>query len=84
MATQKDNAIFDLIQKEKEEVAVIEKYLPAMMSAEEITEAVKAAIAATGATSQKEMGKVMGVVSKQLAGKADNSVVSGIVKGLLA
>ena len=74
----------DLIQKEKEEVAVIEKYLPAMMSAEEITEAVKAAIAATGATSQKEMGKVMGVVSKQLAGKADNSVVSGIVKGLLA
>jgi uncharacterized protein len=74
----------DLIKKEQEEVAVIEKYLPAMMSEAEIREVVKKAIADTGATTQKEMGKVMGVVSKQLAGKADNKVVSEVVKSLLA
>lgn len=74
----------DLIQKEREEVAVIEKYLPAMMSEDEIREVVKQAIATTGATSQKEMGKVMGVVSKQLAGKADNKLVADVVKSLLS
>jgi uncharacterized protein YqeY len=74
----------DLITKEQEEASVIEKYLPAMMSEDEVREAVKAAIATTGATTQKEMGKVMGVVSKQLAGKADNKLVSEIVKSLLA
>lgn len=74
----------DLIAKEQEEVNVIEKYLPAMMSSDEITEVVKQAIATTGATSQKEMGKVMGMVSKQLAGKADNKLVADIVKSLLA
>lgn len=73
----------DLVTKEQEEVSVIEKYLPAMMSEDEIREVVKAAIAATGASSQKEMGKVMGVVSKQLAGKADNKLVADILKGLL-
>ena len=74
----------DLIDKEKEEVEVIEKYLPAMMSEAEVVEVVKQAIAATGATSQKEMGKVMGMVSKQLAGKADNKMVADTVKSLLA
>ncbi len=74
----------DLIDKEKEEVKVIEKYLPAMMSEAEVVEVVKQAIAATGATSQKEMGKVMGMVSKQLAGKADNKLVADTVKSLLA
>ena len=74
----------DLIQKEKEEVAVIEKYLPAMLSEDAIREVVKQAIAATGAISQKEMGKVMGVVSKQLAGKADNKLVADVVKSLLS
>ena len=74
----------DLIVKEQEEVAVIEKYLPAMMSEEEVRAAVQKAIADTGAISQKEMGKVMGVVSKQLAGKADNKLVADIVKSLLA
>jgi uncharacterized protein YqeY len=74
----------DLIAKEQEEVSVIEKYLPAMMSEDEIREVVKAAIASTGATSQKEMGKVMGVVSKQLAGKADNKLVADVVKSLLS
>jgi len=74
----------DLIDKEKEEVAVIEKYLPAMMSEAEVIEIVKQAIASTGATSQKEMGKVMGMVSKQLAGKADNKLVADTVKSLLS
>lgn len=73
----------DLITKEQEEVAVIEKYLPAMMSAEEVTEVIKKIIAETGATSQKEMGKVMGAASKQLAGKADNKLVADTVKSLL-
>lgn len=73
----------DLIAKEQEEAAVIEKYLPAMMSEDEVREVVKQAIASTGATSQKEMGKVMGVVSKQLAGKADNKVIADTVKSLL-
>jgi uncharacterized protein YqeY len=73
----------DLVAKEKEEVAVIEKYLPAMMGEDEIREVVKKVIAETGATTQKEMGKVMGGVSKLLAGKADNKVVSEIVKSLL-
>ncbi|HOV45056.1 MAG TPA: GatB/YqeY domain-containing protein [Ferruginibacter sp.] len=73
----------DLIAKEQEEVAVIEKYLPAMMSEDEVREVVKAAIASTGATTQKEMGKVIGVVSKQLAGKADNKMIADTVKSLL-
>ncbi len=74
----------DLIEKEQEEVNVIEQYLPAMMSEAEIQEVVKKAIADTGATSQKEMGKVMGLVSKQLAGKADNKLVADTVKSLLS
>ena len=74
----------DLATKEKEEVSVIEKYLPAMMSEDEVREVVKKAIAETGATSQKEMGKVMGIVSKQLAGKADNKVIADTVKSLLS
>jgi uncharacterized protein YqeY len=73
----------DLIAKEQEEIAVIEKYLPAMMGEDEIREIVKKAIAETGATTQKEMGKVMGIISKQLAGKADNKLVADIVKSLL-
>lgn len=73
----------DLIVKEQEEAAVIEKYLPAMMSEDEVREVVKQAIATTGATGPKEMGKVMGVVSKQLAGKADNKLVADVVKSLL-
>ena len=74
----------DLAQKEKEEVAVIEKYLPAMMSEEEVRAGVQKIIAETGATSQKEMGKVMGAASKAFAGKADNKLVAEIIKSLLA
>jgi uncharacterized protein YqeY len=73
----------DLITKEKDEVAVIEKYLPAMMSEDEVREIIKKVIAETGASTQKEMGKVMGAAGKQLAGKADNKLVAEIVKSLL-
>lgn len=73
----------DLADPELEEISVIEKYLPAMMSEDEIREVVKAAITQTGASTPQEMGKVMGVVTKQLAGKADNKVVSQLVKQLL-
>jgi uncharacterized protein len=73
----------DLAATEKEEVAVIEKYLPAQMSESEVREAIAKIISETGATSAKEMGKVMGAASKQLAGKADNKLVSQIVKELL-
>ncbi len=74
----------DLAKGETEEIAVIEKFLPQMMSPEEIKIAVQAAIETTGAKSPAEMGKVMGVVSKQLAGKADNKIVSELVKALLS
>ena len=66
------------------QVAVIEKFLPKQLSEAEVTEAVKAIIAEVGATSAKDMGKVMGVATKQLAGKTDGKVISAIVKSLLA
>lgn len=74
----------DLAEAEMAQVKVIESYLPKALSAEEIEAAVKEIIAQTGATSIKEMGKVMGVASKQLAGKADGKAISDIVKKLLA
>ena len=74
----------DLAEKELEEAVVIEAYLPKQMSAEELEVALKAIIAEVGATSAKEMGKVMGVASKQLAGKADGKLISETVKKLLA
>ena len=63
---------------------VIEEYLPKPLTAEEIEAKVKEIIAQTGASSIKEMGKVMGVASKQMAGKADGKMISDIVKKLLA
>lgn len=74
----------DLAGEELAQVAVIESYLPKPLSAGEIEAAVKEIIAQTGATSVKEMGKVMGIASKQLAGKADGKTISGIVRRLLA
>ena len=74
----------DLAEAEMAQVKVIESYLPKALSAEEIEAAVKEIIAQTGATSIKEMGKVMGAASKQLAGKADGNAISDIVKKLLA
>jgi uncharacterized protein YqeY len=74
----------DLAKKESEEIAVIEKFLPKQFSTEELKDAVSAIIASTGATSPADMGKVMGVASKQLAGKADGKAISEVVKLLLA
>ena len=74
----------DLAEEELAQAEVIESYLPQPLSAEDIERAVKKIIAQTGATSMKEMGKVMGIASKQLAGKAEGGIISQIVKKLLA
>lgn len=74
----------ELAEGELAQVAVIERYLPKPLTEQEIEEQVKAIIAQTGASSVKEMGKVMGVASKQMAGKADGKVISTIVRKLLA
>jgi len=74
----------DLAKKESEEIGVIEKFLPKQFSSEELKDAVSAIIASTGASSPSDMGKVMGVASKQLAGKADGKAISEVVKLLLA
>ena len=73
----------DLAIKEKEEIEVIEKFLPKQMSADEIKVVIAEIIAATGASSPANMGKVMGAATKQLAGKADGKTISGLVKELL-
>ena len=74
----------DLASKEKEEMAVIEKFLPKQLDATELKEIVKKIIAETGASSPADMGRVMGVASKQLAGMADGKTISTMVKELLA
>lgn len=74
----------DLAATEKEEIAVIEKYLPAQMSESEIREELKKIIASVGATSAAETGKVMGAASKAFAGRADNKLVAALVKEMLA
>ena len=74
----------DLAQKEQEEIAVIEKFLPKQLSDAEIKNAVEKIIIEVGASSPADMGKVMGVASKQLAGKADGKIISAIVKEILA
>ncbi len=74
----------DLADEYLNQVAVYEKYLPKMMSADELATAVKEIIANVGATSPKDMGKVMGVATKQLAGKADGRAISEMVKSILA
>ena len=74
----------DLAQTEREEIDIIEKYLPAQLSEEELEVEVKAIIEKTGASSMKDMGKVMGMASKALAGRADGRAISTIVKKLLS
>ena len=74
----------DLADEELAQVSVIEEYLPKQMSEAEIEAEVKAIIAETGASSMKEMGKVMGVASKKMAGKADGRLISTLVKKLLS
>lgn len=74
----------ELAEGELAEAKIIEEYLPKQMSEEELEAALKAIIAETGATSAKDMGKVMGAATKQLAGKAEGKAISSKVKELLA
>ena len=73
----------ELAQEELAQVAVMEKYLPRQMSEEEVTAALKEIISSVGASGPQDMGKVMGVATKQLAGKAEGRMISAIVKQLL-
>lgn len=74
----------DLAEVEKEEVAVIEKYLPEALSNADLEKFIQALILSSGATSAKDMGKVIGLASKELAGKADGRAISDMVKKCLA
>lgn len=74
----------DLAGEELAQAAIIEEYLPKQLSEEELTAALKEVIARVGATSAKEMGKVMGTATKELAGKAEGKAISAKVRELLA
>jgi uncharacterized protein YqeY len=74
----------DLAQKEREELIIIEKFLPAQMNEAELRAALQSFITEVGAAGPGDMGKVMGVATKQLAGKADGKMISAMVKELLA
>jgi uncharacterized protein YqeY len=74
----------DLAKKEEEEIAVIEKFLPKQLSAEELKLELQQIIVETGASSPADMGKVMGAATKKLAGRADGKTISATVKELLA
>jgi uncharacterized protein YqeY len=73
----------DLAKTEREEINIIERYLPAQMSPEELEAELKAIIEKTGATSMRDMGKVMGMATKTFAGRADGKSISAKVKELL-
>lgn len=74
----------DLAAKEQEELAIIERFLPQQLTAEELKSELQAIIGSVGAKSPADMGKVMGAASKQLAGRADGKAISEMVKSLLA
>ena len=74
----------DLAEAELAQVAVIERYLPKALTEEELTAALREIIAQVGASSPRDMGKVMGIASKQLAGKAEGSAIAAKVKELLS
>ena len=82
-AIYEQNGRPELAEEEKFQASVIEAYLPKPLSDEELRAVIKEVIAQTGATSLKEMGKVMGLATKQVSGKADNAKVSQIVKEML-
>ncbi|HVG40043.1 MAG TPA: GatB/YqeY domain-containing protein [Chitinophagaceae bacterium] len=84
LAIYQQQAREDLAQKEREEIEVIEQFLPAQMSEEDIKAEVQQIILETGATSPAEMGKVMGLASKKLVGRAEGKAISAVVKELLA
>ena len=73
----------DLAETERQEIKTIEAYLPEQMSIEDLTAVIKEIIAKAGASSMKDMGKVMGMASGQLGGKADGKAISGVVRQLL-
>lgn len=79
-----ENGRPELAENELAEASVLEEYLPKQLSPEELEKEITAIIAETGATGPKEMGKVMGVASKRLAGKAEGRAISEMVKTLLA
>jgi uncharacterized protein YqeY len=84
-ATQyKEASRDDLMQIELDEIAYYEPYLPAQLSDEELEQEIKLIIGTLGASSMKDMGKVMGLASKELAGKADGKRISACVKTLLS
>ncbi len=74
----------DLAEPELAQAAVLEQFLPAQMSEEELRNAIAAIVEKTGASSMKDMGKVMGIASKELAGKADGKAISAAVKEFLS
>lgn len=74
----------DLAKKEQEEISLIEKFLPAQMSADELKKELQLIINETGATSPADMGKIMGIATKKLAGRTDGKAISAAVKELLA
>lgn len=74
----------DLAEEERAQVAVLQEFLPRQLTAEELTASVREIIAETGAASMKEMGKVMGIASKRLAGQADGKDISAKVRELLS
>lgn len=80
----KEQNRMDLYEEENGQLQILNTFLPKQMTDEELTAALKAIIASVGATSPKEMGKVMGVATKQLAGKADGKAISEKVKALLS
>lgn len=82
-AIYKENNRQELYDKEIAEAGILEKYLPAKMSSEELTAVLKTIIDKIGATTPSDMGKVMGVATKELAGKADGKEISQIVRQLL-
>jgi len=73
----------ELVAVEQAEIEIIQTYLPEALSDEEITQIIKDAIAESGASSMKEMGKVMGIVKPKVQGRADMGSISGVIKGLL-
>ena len=74
----------DLAQKEREELEVIERFLPKQLDADQLKEKVKNIIQVNGASSPSDFGKIMGIASKQLAGQADGKAISAVVKELLS
>jgi uncharacterized protein YqeY len=74
----------DLAEPEEAQAEVIARFLPEQLSEEEVGKVIESIVAQTGASSMKDMGKVMGMASKQLAGKADGKTISTLVKQLLS